>query len=488
MDLILEQAGDEPGQLPLLEFVLRQLWAHRRGGELHHEAYKAIGQLEGAIAKKAESLCLKLSEADQRKVQQIFLRLVRPGEGEADTRRRATVEEIGEGLQGLVKMLADERLLVTSHAGDGAEETIEVSHEALIRNWGQLKKWVDDDRQFLLWQQRLGVSIKGWERSKRSSDLLLRGLPLAESLDWLKNKPEYFSPEERKFVTASKNRKIRDRIAAASFAGLVLLLIGGPLGWLWMGEMTVQYAGSIVLARLHLVSVPEPEMVEIPKGNYRQGDLRNSGDSREQPVREVTIKPFAMGRYEVTFEEYDRYLELTTGVVPAQCVKPQPDARCSKVPNDEGWGREKRPVINVSWDEAVVYSKWLSKATGKQYRLPMEFEWQYAERSGERNDIWAGTSDERDLENYGVYSADRTEPVGKKKPNYLGLYDMNGNVWEWVQDCGKQELREYKCNTRVIKGGSWRNPPEDLRFGSQHTTLASVRRDIIGFRLAQDIP
>jgi energy-coupling factor transporter ATP-binding protein EcfA2 len=122
VDLMLEQAGDEPGQLPLLEFVLRRLWEDRCGGELHHEAYKAMCQLEGAIAKKAESLYLNLSEGDQRKVQQIFLRLVRPGEGEADTRRRATFGEVGAEFRSLVKTLAD-----------GMEDTIEVAHEALIR-------------------------------------------------------------------------------------------------------------------------------------------------------------------------------------------------------------------------------------------------------------------------------------------------------------------------------------------------------------------
>lgn len=94
VDLMLEQASDEPGHLPLLEFVLRQLWEQRRGGELHHEAYRAMGQLEGAIAAKADSIFGRLSPQDQRRVQQIFLRLVRPGEGEADTRRRATSTEL----------------------------------------------------------------------------------------------------------------------------------------------------------------------------------------------------------------------------------------------------------------------------------------------------------------------------------------------------------------------------------------------------------
>ena len=185
VDLILEQAGDEPGHLPLLEFVLRRLWEERRGGELHHEAYKAMGQLEGAIAKKAESLYLKLNEGDQHKVQPIFLRLVRPGEGEADTRRRATFAEMGEGLRSLVKTLADERLLVTSQVAGSAEETIEVSHEALIRHWERLTQWVEADRRFLAWQLRLSAAVKEWEGNKRSSDLLLRGIPLTESVDWL---------------------------------------------------------------------------------------------------------------------------------------------------------------------------------------------------------------------------------------------------------------------------------------------------------------
>jgi len=134
VDLILEQVGDEPGHLPLVEFVLRRLWEDRQGGQLHHAAYKAMGELQGAIAQKAESLFAKLSDGDQRKVQQIFLRLVRPGEGEADTRRRATLGEVGAEEHRLARKLADERLLVTSQLAGSGEETIEVSHEALIRH------------------------------------------------------------------------------------------------------------------------------------------------------------------------------------------------------------------------------------------------------------------------------------------------------------------------------------------------------------------
>lgn len=479
VDLIVEQAGDEPGHLPLLEFVLRRLWEDRRGGELHHEAYKAMGQLEGAIAKKAESLYLNLKEEDQRRVQQIFLRLVRPGEGEADTRRRATLIEVGEEFRGLAKTLADERLLVTSRLAGRAEETIEVSHEALIRHWQRLKDWVEADRRFLAWQQRLRASIEQYEESQGRSDFLLRGFPLTEALDWLKKKPTSFSPRERQFVTASKTREIRRRWVAAAISGLVLVLVGGPIAWLEKEGVTVKYASSILLARLNLVPLVEPNMVTISGGTYQQGDFRGLGSKFEQPMREVTIKPFAIGRFEVSFAEYDRYVELTGG----------------RSPNDERWGRERRPVINVSWEDAAAYAKWLSKATGKRYRLPTESEWEYAARSGEKDDIWAGTSDEGQLKDYAVYGTNRTEPVGSKNPNALGLYDMSGNVWEWVEDCWHKDYQGAptdgsawleagggNCGGRVIRGGSWFYSPGLLRASYRSgsaptpgtTSLASV--------------
>lgn len=223
---MLEQASDEPGHLPLLEFVLRQLWEQRRGGELHHEAYRAMGQLEGAIAAKAESIFTRLDPQDQRRVQQIFLRLVRPGEGEADTRRRATSPELGVDAQSLVKTLADERLVVTSRVAGSVEDTVEVSHEALVRHWSHLKGWVDADRQFLVWQQRLNVMRKEWDAGQRSADLLLRGLPLREAMDWLTRRDEYFSPDERQFITASVNQRTRGHLTLATIAGVILMVIG----------------------------------------------------------------------------------------------------------------------------------------------------------------------------------------------------------------------------------------------------------------------
>ncbi|MGZ8394166.1 MAG: nSTAND1 domain-containing NTPase [Nitrospira sp.] len=485
IDLILEQVGDEPGHLPLVEFVLRRLWEDRQGGQLHHTAYKAMGELQGAIAQKAESLFTKLSDEDQRKVQQMFLRLVRPGDGEADTRRRATLEEVGTEEHRLAKQLADERLLVTSQRAGGGEQTIEVSHEALIRHWDRLRGWVDADRRFLAWQQRLCTSVEQYEENHKNADVLLRGLSLTEALEWLKKKPDSFSARERQFVMASKTHVLRRRWLTAAIGGIVV--VGVTLLWLEMQRVTVKYATSVVMARLYLVSVAEPEMVLISGGSYRQGDIRGQGSKEEQPVRQVTIKPFAMGKYEVTFQEYDRYVELTGG----------------GSPHDQAWGREKRPVINVSWNDAVSYAKWLSQATGKRYRLPTESEWEYAARSGGKDETWAGTSDEEQLHDYAVYykHSHGTEVVGSKKPSGTGVYDMSGNVLEWVEDCWHDTYERAPtdgsawlgvdggdCDRRVFRGGSWfDHDPGILRVSSREGGSPDGEASSVGFRLAQDL-
>src|SRR5262249_18280775 len=128
-----------------------------------------------------------------------------------------------------------------------------------------------------------------------------------------------------------------------------------------------------------------PEMVVIPAGTFQMGD---NGHDSERPVHTVQInRPFAMGRYEVTFEEYDRFASATG----------------FELPDDTGWGRGQRPVINVSWSDAVEYAKWLSAQTSKHYRLPTEAEWEFAARSGGKKERWAGTSREEELVEYAWY-------------------------------------------------------------------------------------
>jgi formylglycine-generating enzyme required for sulfatase activity len=148
----------------------------------------------------------------------------------------------------------------------------------------------------------------------------------------------------------------------------------------------------------------------------------------------------------------------------------------------------------------VEYAKWLSTQTGKSYRLPTEAEWEYAARSGGKYEIWAGTSDDKQLADYAVFQKDRTEPVGSRKPNGLGLHDMSGNVLEWVEDCWHEKYEGAPddgsawlqvgggdCGQRVLRGGCWDYVPKGLRASFRSGSNADRRDSYIGFRLAQDM-
>lgn len=227
----------------------------------------------------------------------------------------------------------------------------------------------------------------------------------------------------------------------------------------------------------------QPEMVKIPAGEFQIVNIWGHGEKDQKAVRTVHIrKSFAIGRYEVTFEEYDEFVRATG----------------RQLPNDMGWGRGRRPVIYVSWEDARAYATWLSEQTGKLYRLPTEAEWEYAARSGGRRERWAGTSEEMKLREYAWYdknSGIRTHPVGEKKPNGLGIYDMSGNVWEWTSSLHQpyplhvddgRENSETK-GQRVVRGGSWDDVSWDIRSSLGGWLDPEFRGDLVGFRLVQDI-
>ena len=457
--------------LPLLAFTLRELYEGFGEDKLRltlEEYRDKLGRLEGCIARAAEAVLTAkpLSEEKLSALRTSFLSMVRVADNDQYAKQPVLWNDLPASIHDVLERFVTARLLISG--GDKNGRTLEVAHEALFRAWPRLVSWLEDNKSFLVWQQRLNAMRKEWEASERSADLLLRGLPLTEAVDWLKKKPDDLSPVEREFVTASINRKTRNRIAAATIAGLVLILIG-VLGWSWKEGVTVKYTTSIVLARLHLVSVLEPEMVEIPGGDFLQGDVITRPNN---PLLKVTVNGFMIGKYEVTFEEYDQYVELTGG----------------RSPNDETLGRQRRPVTGVMWEDAVAYAKWWFQATGKRYRLPTESEWEYAAGSGGKHTVWAGTSDENQLKDYAVYTvnSNQVEPVGSKKPNGFGLYDMSGNLWELVGDCFAKAGKE--CGFHMLRGGSRGNKPKQLRVSYQHPSNVGTRGNFMGFRLAQDIP
>ena len=249
-----------------------------------------------------------------------------------------------------------------------------------------------------------------------------------------------------------------------------------------------------------------PEMVVVPAGSFMMGSPA-SEEGRfddEGPQHRVTIgSPFAVGVYEVTFAEWDG------------CVRA---GGCGGYrPEDEGWGRGSRPVINVSWEDAQEYVRWLSRETGQRYRLLSEAEWEYVARAGTQMARYWGESESgqcrygngydrtghAELE-YGysepVTCSDgyvHTAPGGLFEPNAFGLYDVLGNVWEWTEDCWNESYsgappdgsawRSGDCSRRVLRGGSWFSAPRDLRSAFRFRYSAGNRFSHFGFRVARTI-
>ena len=207
-----------------------------------------------------------------------------------------------------------------------------------------------------------------------------------------------------------------------------------------------------------------PEMVVVPAGSYKMGSPSSEAgrDDDEGPVHQVTIvKPFAVGIYEVTFDEWDAC------VVAGGC----------KYRDDNGWGRGNRPVIHISWDKTQEYVGWLSRMTGKTYRLLSEAEWEYVARAGSTTAYpWGDGIDTKKANCDGCgsqWDEQSTAPVGSFKPNAFGVFDTAGNVWEWVEDCYNDSYEgapdngnawtSENCWFRVLRGGCWANSPKVIR-------------------------
>ncbi len=230
------------------------------------------------------------------------------------------------------------------------------------------------------------------------------------------------------------------------------------------------------------LDIPE-EMVLIPAGEFMMGKPSGKSGDRDHPQHKVSVDSFYMGKYEVTFEQYDLFCDDTG----------------RKKPKDQSWGRGSKPVVYVSWHDAVAFCDWLSAWTGDSYRLPTEAEWEYACRAGTTTAYSFGDN-KGDLGLYAWYDANseaRTHPVGEKKANPWGLYDMHGNVGEWCQDWyardyykdsptnnpkGPEETKE-----RVIRNGSW-----EYSYGGARSAYRDYAPPLdtyfsVGFRCVRDV-
>lgn len=245
-----------------------------------------------------------------------------------------------------------------------------------------------------------------------------------------------------------------------------------------------------------------PDMVSLKGGSFRMGDTHGGGLSYEQPVHEVHIGPFALARYEATIGEWQ------------ECVAAH---ACADVVTDADRKRARNPVTGMTWDQAQDYVRWLSRRSGKEYRLPSEAEWEYAARAGGDTLFTWGDSSITACEYANVFDQigarafpdwdwaadcqdgyDTTAPVGTYPPNAWGFYDLLGNVWEWVADCwhgdytgapadGSAWMGEAECRKHVNRGGGWGNNPRSMRISARDGDVTSGHSNALGFRVARKI-
>ena len=244
-DALIKDLGNQPGGLPLLEFTLTQLWQKPRKGFLTHEAYQEIGGLEKALANYADTVLDKLSQYDRKRAEKIFIQLVHPGEGTEDTRKMATSQEVGEKNWNLVKKLADERLLVTGfdESRENNQKTVEIIHEALIREWKTFRQWIQDNREFRSWQEKLKQDVNEWEKNNKESEDLLQGMRLAVASDWYNQRGDELTPLQQYFIAASIKRRKQQRqklkrrrrltIFGLICGSLIALILAFSAWWQW---------------------------------------------------------------------------------------------------------------------------------------------------------------------------------------------------------------------------------------------------------------
>ena len=370
-----------------------------------------------------------------------------------------------------------------------------------------MRDWIAAEREFLAWRSGLDAARRASQATPDSwkDDTLLRGVALEQAHIWLAKRSNDIPEVDRDFIVlsrkAAQRRKMRKRalfgvLTLAILIGVPTLFVGGwiayeqarllPTFWdVSTSTLTTQAEQALQPGLKFSECASCPEMVVVPAGTFMMGSPANEVGRRanEGPQHRVTIaQPFAVGRFEITFDEWDA-CAAHGGCEPKL---------------EHPWGRGQQPVIRVSWADAKQYVAWIAKLTGKPYRLLTEAEWEYAARAGSPGRFSFG-DDEAKLGEHASYYSRQTQPqaqpVGSFAPNAFRLYDMHGNVSEWVEDCWNESYEGAptdgrawstgECSAHVARGGSWNNYPRDLRSADRNWVNTGGQSHDLGFRIAR---
>lgn len=472
-DEIHKAASRDPGALPLLEYLLDQLWHQRSpSGQLTYAAYKDLHGLEGAIGSRAEEVLAAQEPEVQAAFGRVLRALVTGLKAGRATARSALRSEFRKG--------GPEERLIAAFEGPGARlvvadrNQVRVAHEALLNHWERARTQIEADARDLELRGRLETAAERLQVAKpkdRPSLLLKAGLPLIEARALLRRWGDELPAPIREFIRESRRAVLKARLWL--LLGLAGAMAAVPLvaGLVWAG---VVWTG---------VRDVEADMafVDVPGGCFAMG---SPGDEvgrleTDHPTRQACVEPFRLGKFEVTQSEWAK-------IVPEA---PSPSRyKGESMPDDK---RGRLPVETISWKEARRFTARMSFFGTHRYRMATEAEWEYAARAGTKTSrFWSDRIDEAcKYANTGDASLKRdygntfgevspcddgfafTAPVGSFLPNAFGLHDMLGNVGEWVESCeggtgapgAPGTTGAADCKLRVSRGGSFFSPPENLR-------------------------
>jgi formylglycine-generating enzyme required for sulfatase activity len=530
------EAGGAKDALPLLAFTLERLYdEYHAGGNLKLSQYNTLGRVKGSIEAAVER-ALKAADADpaipiDRATRLELLRHglipwlagIDPDTG-APRRRVARLSEIPTEARPLIQQLVEQRLLATDVNKDTGEATMEPAHEALLRQWGLLEGWLTEDAGLLAVLDGVKRASRDWAANNRGRAWLTHSTDRLVAAERLSARPDLaasLEPTDRQYIAACRkaeaDAKRGKRLLQGAICASLVAIIGGLIGWFNQSTIATRWRWYTITLPFMQTNIrpyvqtvfPElplktfkdctseqdycPEMVVVPPGSFEMGSPADEkGDPDERPQHTVKItRPFAVSRFELTFEEW------------GTCVT---YGDCQAV-DANNWGRGQQPAINVSWDDAQRYVSWLSKITGKSYRLLTEAEYEYAARANTHTRYpWGDEIKANGMPMANCNQCDsrwdnkQTAPVGSFLANGFGLYDMAGNVWEWVEDCYHSSYAdappsnesEWKtaCENdrqRVVRGGSFVSDPKLLRSANRGNYRANTSFNFVGFRVARDL-
>jgi formylglycine-generating enzyme required for sulfatase activity len=516
--------GGGKDALALLSFTLERLYLEYGGRKkLTVDDYTGLNGIKGSIEAAVEQ-AFKAADKDPTIPQDRNARLALLRRGfipwlagiDPDTgsprRRLAGQSEIPQEARPLIGLLVEQRLLATDVAKETGEQTVEPVHEALLRQWVQLQDWLAEDTGLLGLLEGVKRAARDWSvHGKNAGWLIHTGNRLYAAQRLVRERPDlaaHLRETDRDYLAAchklDKSSRGQLRRRQALVGGLLLCLVIGLIGW-WQEARLVALNYWFFNVRPYVETAAAeqslqpgeifkecrdcPEMVVIPHGHFTMGSPDNEIGrwDEEGPQHTVTFaKPFAVARDLITFDEWDTCVRLRG------CTTNPPAP----------WGRGRMPVVNVDWEDAQQYVTWLSKLTGKRYRLLSESEWEYAARAGTTTAYYWGPvidTNHADCDGCGSqWDSKQPAPVEKFAANAFGLYDMAGNVWQMVQDCYQANYKtaptdgspnmQGDCSIRVVRGGAWTSDPPYLRSASRYKNAindhGSTNRD---FRVARDL-